>query len=298
MQTVQSQNGKNTILNHVFRNRKTTFKKQPKAFLLHSFKSWFTWMTTTSLDWGQRLWGTPKIDLKCKQCYFRFKQKETFRTHKTYEQRLKLITQLKVTWKPASISIVAILEGDNISHFQANFHWSIKLTLLFTFAAVFQLNKPKISTDIDQYFHFHLSEIKDSIHFRQNLKAVRTNPYLALYYIFPPVLGWIKLWNLKFRGEYILWICSSDSAPCGVASLVTNTWEGDGMGVLSKLWIRTLLLTPVRLLPCLSSPMFASWTAPANTISRININESDHAQSSQNFNYMILLYELKDLIQF
>ena len=120
---------------------------------------------------GQRLWGTPKIDFKCKQCYFRFKQKETFRTHKTYEQRLKLITQLKVTWKPASISIVAILEGDNISHFRANFHWSIKLTPPFTFAAVLQLNKPNISTDINQYFHFHLSEIKDSIHLRQSLKV-------------------------------------------------------------------------------------------------------------------------------
>ena len=184
-------------------------------------------MTTTSLDWGQGLWGTPKIDFKCKQCYFRFKQTETFRTHKTYEQWLKLITQLKVTCTPASISIVAILEGDNISHFQANFHWSIKLTLLFTFAAVFQLNKPKISKYIDQYFHFHLSEIKDSIHLRQNLKAVRNTSYLVSYYIFPPefkisqFLGWMKLWNLNLGKEM------SKILP--------------GLGVLSKLWIWTLL---------------------------------------------------------
>ena len=82
---------------------------------------------------------------KCKQFHFRLRQKK-FRAHMSRGQEL---SQFKVTWKwkPASLSIMAILGEDNTSHFDAHFlklSLEHKMTRPYTFTDGCQLKKHKI----------------------------------------------------------------------------------------------------------------------------------------------------------
>ena len=86
-----------------------------------------------------------EIILKCKQCHFRFRQK-IFSTHNLYEQKTRIIT-VTWKWKPASLSIMAILGEDNTSHFDAHFLKLLehKMKRPYTFTDGCQLKKQKIS---------------------------------------------------------------------------------------------------------------------------------------------------------